>query len=1152
MEDSEKLLATEQENKNLESLLKKNNDKLQKALKDYEDLESWNQHLSDYSETQANDIQKQNNEILNHQTIIEAKDFELKRLKNDYSRQESLSVMSNLSTINKSGSTSIRSTVPKDAKGYFYKTNKEKIELQNEIKQLKNEIDNLLEENNTFRENFDALNNEFIKVTASNQESTREIEQYKSLVVKHKEDNVRLNIKIEKITGERQKLRESNEKLKYELEKANQNLVDYNKKGQVNQSKTDQNLNDLKNENQNMQILINGKNEQIFGKNDEIENLSQQLEISNQFLKKKDEEIMEFATNSAYFMEEYKKDALEYEKNTNELNEQIILLTNQLDYSTNENSKLNLNQNEIIKEQKNIIEKKDNEKEDLYLEKYNMSSIINDMGNKINSLNEQVSQKNEVIEKEQKSKAEIEHVLEITQKEASRNLEDLEKSRSDLNFSGQKISSLNLKISNLTEILQQDQSNLEQLQSNKNESDSSNKMYETRIDNLNEEISELRFSKRKYVDMYFEASEKAKTIEETSQKEISRLTNADNDWKNRYNDTLERLEMDYEHNVEESKQNIKQLTEKNQAKDLTITTNKRNLIAKAIEFENLQTEFKQYKLEKEKIIASKEEMIQDLEDELYKLSLDVNLSTPRSRIFSDPCSDDVKCNCDYDFENIKLEHLKKVEEYEAKIYELQKEIEFLKVTVKENGNFLQTRGSLDIKDLQKVKDDLKKISFKGSLKNAKTDRNFEKNASSESEIRADKFQFKHSYLTIGNFKKGQDNSIFSKQGKEKSQTRSYKLQQTSDPTRFNNKSMVSLEEDANLKREMQYTSSTKYLRSLKDTPVNNNKHKTTSSRDMKKKSLNNSLSLKKTESLKCATLRSEDSDQKKEVIIGSPKVHDRSDTSINLKQSDIPILKSPLKKLLSGKIFETIVKPIEIIVEEDFLGSKIVDPKSSEPRQRNIEGLKINFIDTGNYYQDKRVKYSPVFKSRETKKDKQGYVFQKEKSDSLHFVNKLKSRENSNKSFKCCKQSTSSKDIYSSLKHLSDNKRKDYSKERNSAKKFINTYKKLDDSKENSSTKKNLLINQPLDTSQILNMTTKRLEFGQQRTKVTDPLSPEKKLLYPIKQASVDRNSPTKKYDNNSQKSDSRERLSVMKNFKGSYYNNDYLKSFKNFHTKKP
>ena len=127
----------QQENVQLKKDLQSKTKILDKIKKDYSELETFHQQVSDHSQSQADNIEKLNKEVNNYQTLIEAKLFELKRLQSDYSKLENMSTTSASSGLTKKTTTTSTESSP-SKKPTIWGFNKNKVELQ-ALEQERNE-----------------------------------------------------------------------------------------------------------------------------------------------------------------------------------------------------------------------------------------------------------------------------------------------------------------------------------------------------------------------------------------------------------------------------------------------------------------------------------------------------------------------------------------------------------------------------------------------------------------------------------------------------------------------------------------------------------------------------------------------------------------------------------------------------------------------------------------------------------------------------------------------------------------------------------------------------------------------------------------------------------------------------------------------------
>ena len=158
-QDPDSLVASlREENTQLHSQLTKKSKKITNLENDFQDLEAYHQTVSEFSESQTEDIKKINTELQSITTLFAAKDFELKRLQGDYSKLENMSMVSGFTSKFSRASGTTGSMVQKNTRGWFGKNKDELNRLVEERDTIKFELEEVCRENDQSRENFDKVN----------------------------------------------------------------------------------------------------------------------------------------------------------------------------------------------------------------------------------------------------------------------------------------------------------------------------------------------------------------------------------------------------------------------------------------------------------------------------------------------------------------------------------------------------------------------------------------------------------------------------------------------------------------------------------------------------------------------------------------------------------------------------------------------------------------------------------------------------------------------------------------------------------------------------------------------------------------------------------------------------------------------------------
>jgi chromosome segregation ATPase len=125
-QDPDSLVASlREENTALNSQLTKKSKKIANLENDFQDLEAYHQTVSEFSESQTEDIKKITTELQSITTLFAAKDFELKRLQADYSKLENMSMVSGFTSKFSKVSGTAGSMQQKNTRGWFGKNKDE-------------------------------------------------------------------------------------------------------------------------------------------------------------------------------------------------------------------------------------------------------------------------------------------------------------------------------------------------------------------------------------------------------------------------------------------------------------------------------------------------------------------------------------------------------------------------------------------------------------------------------------------------------------------------------------------------------------------------------------------------------------------------------------------------------------------------------------------------------------------------------------------------------------------------------------------------------------------------------------------------------------------------------------------------------------------
>ena len=431
--------------------------KLDKFKKDYMEHENFNQQLTDYSQSQTDNTDKLNQEINNYQTIIEAKEFELKRIQTDYSKLENMSMISGISGFTKKTNvTSSKTLVKKNTRGWFNKNKIELEQIQGERDEQRSELEELLGENDIMREKFDRINSNFVKVSSQQQDSCSEIDDYKSEIVKLKEENSKLEKRYDKANTDRQNAKELLEKLKYELQTVNETLVKVKESEKRTKDESMEKVVDLKAENYIISTKSNQIQKDLEEKQNEVMDANLNIENLKSTVLKRDEEIQEFAISSANYIEEYKKDYNLYNETIKDLRQKLQVSEETMQESSKKmkDSELKfddeLEQNVRFYDSKLDEEKDANHtlKQELLALKEKYSSIDSEYL-KIKNSYDEISLK---YTEENVVKSELELVLEQTQREASCTLNDLQKQNTEIRSLKTQIQEYKENIESITEL----------------------------------------------------------------------------------------------------------------------------------------------------------------------------------------------------------------------------------------------------------------------------------------------------------------------------------------------------------------------------------------------------------------------------------------------------------------------------------------------------------------------------------------------------------------------------------------------------------------------------------------------------------------------------------------------------------------------------
>ena len=619
----------QQENEKLKKDLQAKTKKFDKIKKDYSELETFHLQLTDYSQSQTDNIEKLDQEINNYQTIIEAKEFELKRLQGDYSKLENMSIMSGCSGFTrKTNTTNAKSMAKKPTRGWFSKNKVELTALETERDEQMAELETVLAENDQTREKFDRINSNFIKVSCQLQDSCAEIDEFKQEITKLKEENTKFEKRYEKANSDRQAQKEKSEKLKFELQAINETLD----KVKTNEKKArDEQMDrivDLKAEN----YILNEKNTQVQDEIEQSQNEVMDLNLNIESLKstiiKKDEEIQEFAVSSANYIEEYKRDYNLYTEKIDELkqeineNEATIQEANQ-QLKDNE-EKHDLEQETMIKSYEKRVEGESNTNELMSEEMKLLKERVQDTEKSYHQIKSSFDEINEKYQDEKSIKGELELVQELTQREASDTLQDLQMQQEEIKTMKNEVQEYKKESSNLKHLNSDLSSQLETFMTTKDEFKKLGVIkndLETQNLDLYSQISTLKQKNVESLKMYVKIQDDYKNDLESLRAEINRTKEDKKSLNSRVenftntNSTLQKNNDSLRIEVDGIEVKLRLKTEEVQKEKVT-TQKKTDALEKKI------SEFERYKKKNTEKVENLEKNVETLEDDLYKATKD--------------------------------------------------------------------------------------------------------------------------------------------------------------------------------------------------------------------------------------------------------------------------------------------------------------------------------------------------------------------------------------------------------------------------------------------------------------------------------------------------------------------------------------------------